>query len=107
MEEAPLFACVEPEVHFKSDASLFVCGDPDGGATTRHAFHHLLRVISSHFPPFVLTFSPLLHGKTGSPSPSPFQSSLLAAINDARFLPGWLPGKKETLLSVSPQRHTS
>lgn len=67
----PLFACVEPEGHFKSDASLFVCGDPDGGATTRHAFHHLLRVISSHFPPFVLTFSPLRHGKTGSPSPPP------------------------------------
>lgn len=66
------------------------------------------------FPPLCLPFPLCAMVKPDLPHPppsSPFQSSLLAAINDARFLPGW-PGKRETLLSVSPrpkwtQRNTS
>lgn len=80
----PLFARVEPEGHFKSDASLFVCGDPDGGA----ALFPSSRVISR--PIFSLCAYLFL---------APPLPIFPPAIDDARFLSGW-PEKKETLLSI-------
>lgn len=73
----PPFASVKPEGHFKSDASLFVCGDLDGAVTTRHTvllFYPLFRCFSGSwchfvpFCPFVARFCRLRDAKSDSPA---------------------------------------